>query len=251
MQFAVVDGISIEPAPGIRGNCRFCQAEMIAKCGRHKIWHWAHKSRMHCDPWWEPETEWHREWKNCFPSEWHEIIQVDPVTGEKHIADVKTSHSLVIEFQHSTISPVELKSREEFYNNMVWIVDGCKNEQNRYYFDLGEPASEPSRRSHTATTSSTSGQSTLFDLIDEASTELVSASPVSEEPSVPFPEFRTDYRFYWYSSSKFFHNWAQATKPVYVDFGDDTLWHLKDFTPSIKQGIVRRVYKTDLIDRFI
>lgn len=47
-------------------------------------------------------------------------------TGEKHIADVLTSHGLVVEFQHSNIKPEERISREQFYKNMVWLVDGTR-----------------------------------------------------------------------------------------------------------------------------
>jgi hypothetical protein len=49
----------------------------------------AHKGRLECDPWYE-ETEWHRSWKDRFPLGWQEQIAYDPVTGEKHIADVRT-----------------------------------------------------------------------------------------------------------------------------------------------------------------
>jgi hypothetical protein len=109
---------------------------MIAKCGQHKLWHWAHKSRIHCDPWWEPESDWHRVWKNHFPKEWHEVILFDSITNEKHIADVKTDKGLVIEFQHSAITPVEMKAREQFYGNMVWVVDGCRGELDAAHFKL-------------------------------------------------------------------------------------------------------------------
>jgi hypothetical protein len=137
MQFALVSGSVLEPAPGLKGVCRSCASEMVAKCGQHKLWHWAHKSRVHCDPWWEPETDWHREWKNHFPKKWHETVLFDSVSGEKHIADVKTELGLVIEFQHSPMTPAEMKSREDFYNNMVWIVDGCRGELDAAHFNMG------------------------------------------------------------------------------------------------------------------
>jgi competence protein CoiA len=106
------------------------------KCGQHKLWHWAHKSRIHCDPWWESETDWHRAWKNHFPQEWHEVILFDSVTNEKHIADVKTDNGLVLEFQHSAITPEEVKAREQFYGDMVWVVDGCRGELDAANFNL-------------------------------------------------------------------------------------------------------------------
>ncbi|MGH9440295.1 MAG: competence protein CoiA family protein [Terriglobia bacterium] len=101
MRYALVNGLKVEPAPSLSGQCSSCGAVMVAKCGQHKLWHWAHKSRVHCDPWWEPETDWHRAWKNHFPPEWQEVVHFDPASHEKHVADVKTVAGKVIEFQHS------------------------------------------------------------------------------------------------------------------------------------------------------
>ncbi len=127
MKFALVNGEKAEAQPEMRrGTCLYCQSETIAKCGDERIEHWAHKSKVSCDLWWENETEWHRAWKNHFPKEWQEYIHTDPVTGEKHIADIKTDKGLVIEFQHSSIKSDEIKSREAFYKNMVWVVDGTR-----------------------------------------------------------------------------------------------------------------------------
>lgn len=126
MKFALVNEHKTEPQPGMRGTCAHCQSETLTKCGQVKIWHWAHKSKISCDPWWENETEWHRTWKNHFPMEWQENIHIDSATGEKHIADIKTATDLVIEFQHSAIQPTEVKCREAFYKNMVWVVDGTR-----------------------------------------------------------------------------------------------------------------------------
>jgi len=126
MKFALVNGDKTEARPGLRGTCVNCQSDTIAKCGTVKIRHWAHKSKVPCDPWWENETEWHRAWKNQYPAEWQEKIHIDSTTGEKHIADIKTVDDLIIEFQHSAIHPNEIKSREAFYKNMAWVVDGTR-----------------------------------------------------------------------------------------------------------------------------
>ena len=115
---------------------------MIAKCGKFVRWHWAHKSRQSCDPWWEAETDWHRDWKNKFPEEWQEVVHTDARTGERHIADVKTPHGLVIEFQHSALSPEERRSREDFYKDMIWIVDGDRGSTDPGFFLMGL-SSEP------------------------------------------------------------------------------------------------------------
>lgn len=123
MKFALVDNIRQEAAPDMKGVCPVCGAQCIARCGEKNRNHWAHKSKKNCDPWWEKETFWHRNWKDKFPKEWQEVINYDSVTGEKHIADIKTDTGLVIEFQHSSISPEERKSREEFHKAMVWVAN--------------------------------------------------------------------------------------------------------------------------------
>ncbi len=126
MHFALINNNRVEAQPQLQGLCTCCFQPVIAKCGTRKIWHWAHKSKTDCDNWWETETEWHRAWKSNYPMEWQEISLVDESTSEKHIADVRTPHNLVIEFQHSHIDPQERTSREKFYKNMVWIVDGTR-----------------------------------------------------------------------------------------------------------------------------
>lgn len=123
MKFAKVEGERREAAPKLPGKCPVCDSGMVAKCGERRVWHWAHHAARNCDRWWEPETEWHRAWKNEFPADWQEIVQRAD-NGEKHIADVKTAHGLVVEFQHSYLRPDERRAREAIYRRMVWVVDG-------------------------------------------------------------------------------------------------------------------------------
>ncbi len=124
MRFALSNDKRIEPTKGAKGVCPCCGSELVARCGEIKRHHWAHKKKCD-DHWWENETDWHRNWKNKFPKEWQEIIQKDE-SGEKHIADVKTSSGWTIEFQHSAISKEERDSRDYFYNKLIWIVDGTR-----------------------------------------------------------------------------------------------------------------------------
>ncbi len=86
MKFALVNGERREAEPSLMGECLGCGNPVVAKCGEVRIKHWAHKARARCDAWWETETEWHRAWKNQFPSEWQEVIHYAE-NGEKHIAD--------------------------------------------------------------------------------------------------------------------------------------------------------------------
>lgn len=125
MKYALLNKQRIEPQKNIKNAiCPICGKLVIPKCGNIKIHHWAHTTDSQCtDNWWENETEWHRQWKDNFPKECQEYIMHDDITGEKHIADVRTKTGFVIEFQHSSIKPEEQQSREQFYKNMVWIVD--------------------------------------------------------------------------------------------------------------------------------
>lgn len=125
MHFALVDNKREEAKQGLKGICPICSQSVIPKCGNQKIHHWAHVAKKMCDHWWEPETEWHRKWKDLFPQENQEIIQFDEVTGEKHIADIRVN-DIIIEFQHSHITTEERESREKFYKKMFWVVDGTR-----------------------------------------------------------------------------------------------------------------------------
>lgn len=126
MKFALINKERCEAKKGLSATCPCCGSPMIAKCGQKKVHHWAHMGKLECDPWWENETQWHRDWKSRFPLDWQEIIHKDEVTGEKHIADVKTDKEWVLEFQHSFLKPEERKARNEFYKRIAWVVDGTR-----------------------------------------------------------------------------------------------------------------------------
>lgn len=132
MKFALVDNVRRLPEPGLFGGCPIYGHLMIAKCGAIRVHHWAHQGNPSCDPWWENETEWHRAWKEHFPDAWQEVIHV--AESEKHIADVKTTRGWVLEFQHSPIKPEERRSREVFYKQLIWVVDGTRRKRDRAQF---------------------------------------------------------------------------------------------------------------------
>lgn len=128
MKFALVDGVRRVPEPELHGKCPIFGHPMVAKCGQINVHHWAHQGSPSCDPWWENETEWHRSWKNNFPEEWQEVPH-EAEQGEKHIADVKTARGWALEFQHSPIKPEERHSREVFYKQLIWVVDGLRRKR--------------------------------------------------------------------------------------------------------------------------
>jgi len=132
MIWALKNGTRIKASPKEKALCPLCKQEVISKCGEIKIWHWAHKSNKDCDSWWEPESEWHINWKNEFPKECQEIIIIKE--GKKHIADIKTKTGTIIEFQKSPISTNDIKERERFYgNNLIWLLDGKSLGKNLYF----------------------------------------------------------------------------------------------------------------------
>jgi competence protein CoiA len=203
MKFSLVDGFRAEPFKGGTGICFCCGSETIAKCGNFKVHHWAHKSKVNCDPWWENEGEWHRKWKNYFPVESQEIIFSQQITNEKHIADVFINQT-VIEIQSYSIKEDEARLRETFYNNMIWIVDGCKNEFDRVNFGLS-----------------------IY-------------SPHTEDPALRMLR--------WHGRSKIFAKWCKSPKPVYIDFRTDLVWHLLQFDPRSKKGLVKAIPKETLVN---
>lgn len=127
MQIAINEnGERILPYKNGRATCQLCNGTLIAHCGEIRRNHWQHfgERDMDCDSWKEPETEWHRGWKERFPKEWREVV-----IGN-HRADVKTPHGLVIEFQNSPISPAVIREREEFYGYMFWVVNAAHFDEN-------------------------------------------------------------------------------------------------------------------------
>ena len=124
MKWAEKDNKRIIPNPFKKDViCPLCKSEVIAKCGKIKVWHWAHKNNEDCDNWGGRETKWHLDWKDNFPIENQEVI-----IGE-HRADVKIK-DVVIEFQNTSISLDNIKEREKFYGNMKWILNGTVFAQN-------------------------------------------------------------------------------------------------------------------------
>ncbi|NVO10268.1 MAG: hypothetical protein HXX16_09935 [Bacteroidales bacterium] len=111
----------VRPRKGDKAICPFCFEKVIAVCGDINIHHWRHEAINNCDSWKEPETEWHRDWKQKFPKEWQEYIIEK--NNEKHIADIRTNSGLILELQNSSISNLTIQIRENFYQNMVWLIN--------------------------------------------------------------------------------------------------------------------------------
>jgi competence protein CoiA len=244
MQFALVEQTRSQPQPGLRGNCTVCGQSAISKCGPQRLWHWSHCGRRHCDPWWENETDWHRAWKSNFPEAMREVVHFDQVTGEKHVADVKTIGGLVIELQHSAMSLQELQSREAFYGHMIWIVDGRPFA--KQFEVLADPLPHPK-------------SALLQDVVffpDMASTfwrrsEAIPGSSLVEmhraneiEEKIRF-DYRGHHFFRWKRPREV---WRQAKTPVFIDFGGTHIFRMANYN-SASQWCVQRISKVALIEK--
>lgn len=112
--------------PSARGTCPLCGQPVHARTGQIVSWHWAHLNLTECDTWSEPETQWHRHWKYLFrlksingpACEIEKVIERD---GIRHRADVRTQSGIVLELQHSSISPEDIQARERFYPRLWWL----------------------------------------------------------------------------------------------------------------------------------
>lgn len=104
----------IKARPDSTAICPCCSSIVISKCGQINEWHWAHQTIDDCDNWHEPESEWHKGWKAYWGEQYCE-----KVIG-RHRADVFYK-DIVIELQNSHISPAEIREREDFYGQMIWI----------------------------------------------------------------------------------------------------------------------------------
>jgi hypothetical protein len=129
MLYAWVNGIKRRPeAKGERTLCTDCKGQITAVLPLQNVPHWRHLAGE-CDPWSEPEGEWHLWWKSQFEREECEITLIDPLTQEHHRADVLVTNgdqTTILELQHSSISEEERRAREAFYSNgrrMFWLLD--------------------------------------------------------------------------------------------------------------------------------
>ena len=137
LRFANVAGEKCLPFPKGRGWCPCCGGLLIAKCGQIKTYHWAHESKDDCDTWSEPIGPWHLWWQNLVRPEFVEVAK------EIHRADIVGNRGVVVELQHSPISPEDITARESHYGDMVWLFDATHRfaytkSGSRAFFTLGQ-----------------------------------------------------------------------------------------------------------------
>lgn len=255
MQFAMVAGNRSKPSSGVQGVCPTCGSAMVAKCGPRIVHHWAHAGRRQCDPWWENETLWHRQWKSLFPEDWLEISHAAP-DGEIHRADIKTPKGIVIEVQHSAMTDAERLSREAFYGNLVWVIDGRGFRDNfDIYHPLPDPASEIAADlvwSKASRPMQGAARGLFFRLSENRVDDptLTKATlrggwihGIGDIEDEVNNAYTGHHQYDWVRPRR---TWLDATCPVYIDFGDECLIKLDVYDESGLRCI-RRVSKRKFI----
>lgn len=114
----ILDRYGSEARPGERSACPSCTGQLIAKCGTIVTWHWAHDV-ADCDPWSEPESEWHLDWKRYYRDVRGATIEC---VRPPHRADVVLTSGIVVELQAGYLDAEQIARREAFYgSDMVWL----------------------------------------------------------------------------------------------------------------------------------
>lgn len=123
--FVNLHGETIRPhRTGDRAECPCCGGGLIAACGEILAHHWKHESGKDCDAWSEAKSDWHLSWQAFLEERYKARCEVWIKRGRvMHRADAVLPDGTVVEIQHSSISPQEIRARELFYGKMAWIFD--------------------------------------------------------------------------------------------------------------------------------
>jgi hypothetical protein len=165
------------------------------------------------------ETPWHRNWKKAFPPAFREVSFVDATFGELHRADVHTPCGTTLEFQNSPISMEELRSREAFYPNLVWVLNGKKFKGFRVLKSLPD-VDDPRLSAYEFCHSDHLSMIRKSDLIQDKPKVLNFYHP--EIKGVPLTSYY--YSFCWKHPHRV---WFEAKCPIIVDLGGHFLYQLK------------------------
>ncbi len=162
--------------------------------------------------------------------------------GEIHRADVKTPTGIVIEIQHSSMTDAERVSRENFYQNLIWVIDGTVFQYNfDIYHMLPDPKSELAQDLiwSKAKRHMNGANAGMFFRLSEALVDDPSVTKATLRGGWVHgmreieEEVKNSYNGYhqydWVRPRK---TWLDATCPVYIDFGDEYLVKLGTYDES-------------------
>lgn len=281
MQYASINGLRSTAQPGLKGFCEHCGGLVQAKCGSIVLWHWAHLNLENCDSWHESETLWHRAWKDSFGKECSEISIIKD--GVKHIADVLTRKNVVIELQNSPIKPETIAAREQFYDTMVWMINGTefgtkfiindKDFEQNWQVLIEERRSLYNKSKTTQLILTVNGQRIVYDSIREILTNLkfthnldydiysYHAKNTDDKFSVQNKLYASVLKLYrdskltkkfkpvLYSWNRPRKSWQGAKKPVFIDLGADGLiWITSNIGYSEGEG--RLVSREQFLEKY-
>lgn len=200
MIYAIQNNKKVEASPKSCALCPLCEKEVFSKCGEINVWHWAHHKDESCDTWYEPETLWHKNWKLVFGKENSEVIIKH--NGLKHIADIHSKNDVVIELQNSPIQKQIIQKRENFYGQrMIWLINGSHFELNFSTWHRTWPINWT--RTFEGWVNIITGE--VRSLLEDMETK--------------------DLHFSWSWARK---SWIDVERPVFIDFGGDKLFWVKE-----------------------
>jgi len=126
-----------EAGRGEYGICPWSNLEVKAHVGLVRQF-WAYTDvKPTFDRGYEPESEWHINWKAPIKDEYCEVIFGE---NNEHRADILGSNNTVIEIQKSTIDIRDSRERVTFYQNatnrrVVWVVDIQEFWKKRFFLE--------------------------------------------------------------------------------------------------------------------
>jgi hypothetical protein len=197
-------------------------------------------------PFYRGETPWHRNWKKAFPAVCREICFSDNTIGQSHRADVHTPCGTTIEFQNSPLCIEELRSREEFYPKLVWILNGKKFKGFRilkHLPDVDDPRLDNYEFCHTDHLS----MIRKSDLLLGRGRPKVLSFHHPEIKNIPLTSYY--YSFCWKHPHRV---WYEAKCPIIVDLGGHFLYQLKQRKQlSGSYAYLHMIPRGDFIERYI
>jgi len=283
MQYAIIKGKRSTAKPKLKAVCGHCGNDVQAKCGSKIVWHWAHVAIETCDSWREPETLWHRNWKNNFGVDFSEIAIIKE--GKKHIADVLTKKGLVIEFQNSPISSETIVQRELFYGKMIWVMNGESFKSKFATFDKDYYQNWKLKLTRMEGFRDPSTQR-IFDAIVVRGIEMkktIARDVLLEQKFIYLPkedlycceivqgqnffaleariegamlkrfkESRPEPKFkaLYYEWSTFRKSWADSKAPIFIDFNENFLVLIKTGIGN-RSGEALKVLKKDFLEKYV
>jgi hypothetical protein len=154
---------------------------------------------------------------------------------------------MVFEFQNSPMPLQELQARENYYGNMIWIVNGVPfldkfsllgrlpSNEAAWADDCVFKSQHPERLGRCFWRKSEQpnyqpGDLVLIHTMDEIQDDI--------------DKDYVGHHFYHWLRPR--HVWFESTQPVYVDFGGDLLWHFQRYRGSDLE-VVQGLRKSTLI----